>query len=288
MSPLSRISLSTALLALLSTFAPKQTALAAEQQATRSRATHPSAAEQVADKATGRRISANAYESKLNALGNGFQNLCENLSSNTSALIGATGFRILHIHAAPTLPARGYASAIDFYAAFSAGKLKVASAVEAIQIAIASEDLPISLEYQDAKGQWKRSQFDRTTGQTTVSDLSESTASHGIIFTQVLTNLERDFAIYGVEMSVIDLGTQEVVARNIGFARDVQFGIDVGRSLIPAPQRCGDTDEVNFVGSWILSLVRPYPAGSPDPYDPSRTRPVISDMQRHWATPKRR
>lgn len=220
---------------------------------------------------------------KRDSLGSGFYQLCKKLSFNKSELIPVSGFRLLKTNPLATFSARGYPSAIDFYSSFSSRNVRANSTVEAIQVAITVERLPLFLEFQDKAGAWKRTSFDSNLGTTTMIEASDLRASHGIVFTQIPTEHENEYSIFGVEISVIDLATNKVVARNVGLARDTYLGAHNKFSLIPDSSRCGYPEEDNFVGGWLVSLARPNPVGSINPYDGYTKRVKVTDENRHWA-----
>lgn len=216
----------------------------------------------------------------------GFYQLCKELSFNKSEIIPVSGFRLLKTNPLTTFSARGYPSPIDFYSSFSSRKARANSTVEAIQVAIAVERLPFFLEFQDKAGAWKRSSFDSSLGTIATVDASDLRASHGIVFTQIPTGHENQYSIFGVEISVIDLTTNKVIARNVGLVSDTYLGAHNRFSLIPNSNRCGYPVEENFVGSWLVSLARPNPVGSIDPYDGYTKRVMVTDENRHWADSK--
>lgn len=212
-----------------------------------------------------------------------FWKLCSESSSNKSAVIPITGFRILSKESSYLYQARGYQSPIDFYAAFEARKLSAHTLVDAIQMEIKLEKLPVIFEFQDAHGAWKRSFFDSNSEKLVTEDASESVASHEIVFEQVKTGYERKYAIYGVSISVTDLSSKAIVAMNVGFTHDLYWGAHNHYRLLPRGHRCGYPEEENFVGTWLASLVRSPASGTASPYDPYRPRPVVIDEVRHWS-----
>lgn len=222
-----------------------------------------------------------------NALISGFYRLCNELSINESQLIQISGFRILKKNSLASLPARGYPTAIDFYSSFSSRRAQASTVVEAIETAIASERLSVVLEFQE-EGVWKRSSFDPNVGRIVRSDAVDLVASHGMVFTQIPTQHEDRYSIYAVEIGVIELATGKVVARNVGLVQDTYLGAHNRFALLPDSRRCGYPIEENFVGSWLLSLTRPHPAGATDPYDGFSKRPPVTDEDRHWSSRSRR
>ncbi|MDA8522941.1 hypothetical protein [Acidovorax sp. NCPPB 4044] len=222
-----------------------------------------------------------------NELGFGFNRLCDELSINESQLIQISGFRILKMNSLASFPARGYPTAIDFYGSFNSSRKRAVTVVEAIETAIASEGLSAILEFQE-EGVWKRSRFDPNVGRTVKSDAVDLVASHGIVFTQIPTQHEDRYSIYAVEIRIIELATGKVIARNVGLVKDIYLGAHNRFALLPDSGRCGYPVEENFVGSWLLSLIRPHPAGSTDPYDGFAKRQPVTDENRHWSSRSRR
>lgn len=229
-------------------------------------------------------IFMDVWSQKEKSLDQGFRQLCEKHSYNQSNILPISGFRILQVIDTHSNPARGFPTTLDFYSSFSSRNAKANSIVEAIQTAIAIEKLPISLEFQDKLGEWKISTLNIINETIETVPTSRLEASHGIIFNQVLTNKEKEFSIFGAEITVIDLATNEVVAKNIGFAKDIYLGAHNRFALIAGSNRCGHPFEDNFVGSWLSSLIRIPVAGSIDPYDGFKKRMPIKNENRHWAS----
>lgn len=213
-----------------------------------------------------------------------FWKFCEERSFNKSSVLPVSGFRILSVKSLASSSARGYPSPVDFYASFSERHADANSLVEAIQAEIRLEKLPIIFEFTGEDGKWKRSSFDAGLERLVTMDAHELVASHGLVFEQVATGHEKDFTIYGVSISVVDLASNMVVAKNVGFTRDQYWGVHNHYSLLPRGDRCGYPDEDNYVGVWLSSLVRKPIPGATNHYDGFSRRPEVVDEDMHWSS----
>ena len=212
-----------------------------------------------------------------------FWGMCRDLSYNKSAILPISGFRILDMKASALLPARGYLSPIDFYAACEERRASAHSVVEAIEREIEMEKLPMFLEFKGNDGVWRKSSLDNSNGKLVTVETNEAVASHGLLFEQISTGYEKEYTLYGVSISVIDLATKQVVAENIGFRRDVYWGAHNHYRLIPYGIRCGYPEEDNYVGAWLSSLIRKPAPETINPYDGFTRRKVVIDEDRHWS-----
>lgn len=195
-----------------------------------------------------------------------FDSLCTNRSLSKGKDLAITGFRILELKSLKESPVRGWNSTPDFFSAFGTGKDAAKSVVDAIEQGILQNHSSVSLEFVEENGSWKRYRFNKEEGLPHLQDANDVQASHGLVLEQVPTGYEQQYSIFGVQINVIELATNQLVAQNIGFIHDIYWGAHNAYSLFPGPlqNRCGYIGEKKYVGggnappnyvaTWLLSL----------------------------------
>jgi hypothetical protein len=210
---------------------------------------------------------------------------CRDLSYDKSESLPITGYRLDGMQPIWLLSARGYDTVFDFYASFYGRQYKAASVVEAIQIKILTQKLPIIFEFKSSNGKWKRSSYDSTTNKLITQDVDRPIASHAISFDQVRTGYEGDFGIYGVTMTVRDVATNMVVAENTGVAKgeDRYYDSENQNKVFAGIERCAYPIEANYVGAWLASLAKERDPLRNVPYEGYDDKTYIKSEQVRWA-----
>lgn len=193
-----------------------------------------------------------------------FDSLCKKFSINENKGGVVTGFRLQGVKPLKdsNAQARGWNSAIDFYAgAYKKNGHYVYSSIEEnLQVTLPRHMVEGIFEFQDKDGRWKRLVFDKNGQSVEPAVPTDIRASHGIVVEQEFTGYEKSFTIFQVSISVYELASNRLIARNVGLFHDGLWGEHNNYQLVPHNAdecRCRDNDQSKpeeYVAHWLSSI----------------------------------
>lgn len=207
-------------------------------------------------------LFTNERQQKLDAIYSTFTSLCMNAEAlSYKSVMDVTGFRVLDIKPLrySNAQARGWSSAIDFYAGeiIEGNRLVSLPIMENLKRTLPKYMKKGFIEYRNKDGSWERFGLGGD-GSTESKDTSNTPASHGIVFEQVFTGYEEKYTVFHVSISVYELKTNRLVARHEGLMHDVYWGAHNNSRLLTLhgnENYCRRQPD-NFVAYWLSSLVK--------------------------------